>query len=81
MIILYISYFLLIFGTLGALVGYDTKDPLIRFLNLEVVNMGVCLAFLAYDMALALMTFIAVNTILTIIFVRSIILYKKLEDE
>ncbi|AAB98517.1 conserved hypothetical protein [Methanocaldococcus jannaschii DSM 2661] len=43
-------------------------------LNVEVPTIGVSLIFLAYDEALALMTFIAVNAVLSLILIRAVIL-------
>ncbi len=71
--ILYCGYFLLIFGSIGCIFGPNTKDPFIRFLNLEVPSIGLCLIFLVYNETLALMTYIAVNTILMVVLVRSIL--------
>ncbi|ACV24159.1 EhaE family protein [Methanocaldococcus fervens] len=72
--ILYIGYALLIIGTIGAVIGPRVDNPLIRMLNVEVPTVGVSLIFLAYDEALALMTFIAVNAVLSLILIRAVIL-------
>ncbi|ADC68984.1 (NiFe)-hydrogenase-3-type complex Eha, membrane protein EhaE [Methanocaldococcus sp. FS406-22] len=72
--ILYIGYALLIIGALGTVVGPKVDNPLIRMLNVEVPAVGVALVFLTYDEALALMTFIAVNAVLSLILVRAVIL-------
>jgi len=72
--ILYIGYALLIIGTLGTVIGPKVDNPLIRMLNVEVPTIGVSLIFLAYDEALALMTFIAVNAVLSLILIRAVIL-------
>ncbi|ACX72337.1 MAG: DUF2107 domain-containing protein [Methanococci archaeon] len=79
--ILYLGYALLIIGTLGAILGPKVEDPLIRFLNVEVPSIGVALIFLTYDEDLALMTFIAVNAILSLILIRALILKEKYESE
>ncbi|CAB3287433.1 Energy conserving hydrogenase Eha transmembrane protein E [Methanocaldococcus lauensis] len=79
--LLYLSYVLLIIGTIGAIVGPKSNDRLIRLLNTEVATFGVCFIFLAYDEALALMTFIAVNAILSLILVRAIIQNEEYEKE
>jgi len=76
---LYLGYFLLIFGTLGVVVGPKTKDPLIRFLNVEIPAVGVMLIFLAYNQTLALMTYIAINSIIALVFIRTIIRKEELE--
>lgn len=77
---LYVGYFLLIVGTVGAVIGPLTKDPFKRFLNIEVPAIGVCLIFLAYNQTLALMTFLGVNAILTLVLVRTIIKNEELEE-
>ncbi|AEK20473.1 EhaE family protein [Methanococcus maripaludis] len=77
---LYVGYFLLIIGTVGAVIGPLTKDPFKRFLNIEVPAIGVCLIFLAYNQTLALMTFLGVNAILTLVLVRTIIKNEELEE-
>ncbi|WP_456372362.1 EhaE family protein [Methanocaldococcus sp.] len=79
--LLYLGYVLLIIGTIGAIVGPKSNDKLIRLLNTEVATFGVCFIFLAYDEALALMTFIAVNAILSLILVRAILQNEEYEKE
>jgi len=69
----YCGYFMIIVGTLGAIFGPMTNDPLKRLLNMEVPSIGVALIFLAYNETLALMTYIAVNTILMVVLIRAII--------
>ncbi|MBM7409493.1 energy-converting hydrogenase A subunit E [Methanococcus maripaludis] len=71
---------MLIIGTVGAVIGPLTKDPFKRFLNIEVPAIGVCLIFLAYNQTLALMTFLGVNAILTLVLVRTIIKNEELEE-
>ncbi|WP_456419636.1 EhaE family protein [Methanocaldococcus infernus] len=80
MLELYIGFFLLIVGTLGSIIGPNVEDPLVRFLNIEVTSCGVSLVFLAYDETLALMTYLAVNALLTIIIVRAILIRTMRED-
>ncbi|ABR54669.1 conserved hypothetical protein [Methanococcus vannielii SB] len=77
---MYTGYFLLILGTVGAVIGPMTKDPFKRLLNIEVPSIGVCLVFLAYNQTLALMTFLGVNAILTLILVRAILKNVELEE-
>ncbi len=69
----YCGYFMIIVGTLGAIFGPMTNDPLKRLLNMEVPSIGVALILLAYNETLALMTYIAVNTILMVVLIRAII--------
>ena len=76
---LYLGYFLLIFGTLGVVVGPNTKDPLVRFLNVEIPTVGVMLIFLAYNLTLALMTYITINALIALVFIRTIIRKEELE--
>jgi len=70
---MYCGYIMLIGGTLGAIFGPMATDPFKKLLNMEVPAMGVALILLSYNHTLALMTFITVNTILIIVFVRAII--------
>ncbi|AXI24894.1 hypothetical protein CFE53_01440 [Methanofervidicoccus sp. A16] len=76
---LYLGYFLLIFGTLGVVVGPNTKDPLVRLLNVEIPAVGVMLIFLAYNLTLALMTYITINALIALVFIRTIIRKEELE--
>ena len=76
---LYLGYFLLIFGTLGVILGPETRDPLVRFLNVEIPTIGVMLIFLAYNHTLALMTYIAINSLIALVFIRAIIRKEELE--
>ena len=76
---LYLGYSLLILGTLGVIIGPKTEDPLVRFLNVEIPTVGVMLVFLAYNLTLALMTYITVNVLITLVFIRTIIKREELE--
>ncbi|HIP17249.1 MAG TPA: DUF2107 domain-containing protein [Methanothermococcus okinawensis] len=76
---LYLGYFLLILGTIGVITGPKVNDPLNRLLNIEVPSLGLMLIFLAYNQTLALMTYIAINSIITLVFVRTIIKNGELE--
>jgi energy-converting hydrogenase A subunit E len=78
--VLYIGYVLLVIGTLGAVVGPKVNNPLIRMLNVEVPTIGVSLIFLAYDETLALMTFIAVNAVLSLVLIRAVILNTEYDE-
>ncbi|XRP96955.1 DUF2107 family protein [Methanocaldococcus sp. 16A] len=78
--LLYIGYALIIIGTLGTIIGPKVGNPLIRMMNAEVPTIGVSLIFLAYDETLALMTFIAVNAVLSLILVRAVILNAEFEE-
>jgi energy-converting hydrogenase A subunit E len=77
----YCGYFMLIVGTLGAIFGPMSDDPFKRLLNIEVPSIGVALILLVYNETLALMTFLAVNTILMLVFVRAIIKNEELETD
>ncbi len=79
--ILYIGYLLLIIGIFGTVIGPKVDNPFIRMMNVEVLTVGVSLIFLAYDEALALMTFISVNAVLSLILVRAIILNTEYDEE
>ncbi len=78
---MYCGYFMLIIGTLGAIFGPMSSDPFKRLLNIEVPSIGVALIFLVYNETLALMTFLAVNTILMLVFIRVIIKNEEMETE
>ncbi|XRO76663.1 EhaE family protein [Methanocaldococcus sp. 10A] len=78
--LLYLGYILVVIGTLGAIFGPKVDNPFIRMMNVEVPTIGVSLIFLAYDEDLALMTFIAVNAILSLILVRAVILNAEFEE-
>lgn len=77
----YCGYFMIIVGTLGAIFGPMTNDPLKRLLNMEVPSIGISLIFLAYNETLALMTYIAVNTILMVVLIRAIIKNEESETD
>ncbi len=77
----YCGYFMLIVGTIGAIFGPMTDDPLKRLLNIEVPSIGVSLIFLVYNETLALMTFLAVNAILTLILIRTILKNEELDAD
>ncbi len=64
---------LAIIGSLGTVIGPGVKDPIIRVLNTEVPAVGVSLIFLTYNHTIALLTFIAATTIITLILLRAIV--------
>ncbi|HID47957.1 MAG TPA: DUF2107 domain-containing protein [Methanothermococcus okinawensis] len=76
---LYLGYILLIFGTLGVILGPERRDPFVRLLNIEIPALGVMLIFLAYNHTLALMTYIAINSLIVLVFIRTIIRKEELE--
>ena len=69
----YTGVLLVILGSIGTVVGPGVKDPLIRTLNTEVPAIGVSLIFLTYNHTIALLTFIAATTIISMILLRAIV--------
>ncbi|MBP2143765.1 energy-converting hydrogenase A subunit E [Methanococcus voltae] len=70
---LYTGYILLILGTIGAVMGPMSKDPIKKLLNVEVPSIGLSLILLAYNHTLALMTFLAVNAAIGLVLIRAVI--------
>lgn len=66
----YAGGLLILIGTLGTVFGPGTKDPIVRFINVEVSSFGLLLMFLVYHMTLALITYIAVSGIIALVFMR-----------
>ena len=62
---------LILLGTVSA-AWPSPKDYLTRLINLEIPAFGLLLVMLSYDEMLALLTFVAVTTISTFVFVRVI---------
>ncbi len=69
----YTGVILVILGSIGTVVGPGVKDPLIRTLNTEIPAIGVSLIFLTYNHTIALLTFIAATTIISMILLRAIV--------
>lgn len=64
---------LVILGSIATVIGPGVKDPIIRTLNTEVAAVGVSMIFLTYNHTIALLTFVAATTIMTMILLRAIV--------
>jgi energy-converting hydrogenase A subunit E len=69
----YTGVALVILGSLGTAIGPGVKDPIVRTLNTEIAAVGVSLIFLTYNHTIALVTYIAATTIITMILLRAIV--------
>lgn len=69
----YTGVALVILGSLGTAMGPGVKDPIVRILNTEIAAVGVSLIFLTYNHTIALITYIAATTIITMILLRAIV--------
>ena len=64
---------LVILGSIATVIGPGVKDPIVRTLNTEVAAVGVSMIFLTYNHTIALLTFVAATTIMTMILLRAIV--------
>ncbi|MCG2828398.1 EhaE family protein [Methanothermobacter sp. K4] len=64
---------LVIIGSIATVTGPGVRDPIVRILNTEIPAVGVSLIFLTYNHTLALLTFIAATTIMTLVLLRAVI--------
>jgi len=69
----YTGVALVILGSLATAIGPGVKDPIVRALNTEIAAVGVSLIFLTYNHTIALVTYIAATTIITMILLRAIV--------
>ena len=69
----YSGAILVVLGSLATARGPGVRDPIVRILNTEVAAVGVSLIFLTYNHTLALLTFIAATSIMTLILLRAVI--------
>ncbi|MBC7109570.1 MAG: DUF2107 family protein [Archaeoglobi archaeon] len=70
-IILYLGLFLVLFGAIAVVYGPEVgRSALIRYINLEISSFGVMLIFLYYFETLALLTYVAATTLITLVFIR-----------
>jgi energy-converting hydrogenase A subunit E len=69
----YTGVALVILGSLATAIGPGVKDPIVRTLNTEIAAVGVSLIFLTYNHTIALVTYIAATTIITMILLRAIV--------
>ncbi|MEG3224556.1 MAG: hypothetical protein BME94_03275 [Methanobacteriales archaeon Met13] len=76
----YLGISLLVLGSLGVVFGPKTsQEPIIRIINLSVPTTGIALIFLSYNYTLAMLTILSVNTMISIIFIRTIIRLEEME--
>jgi len=69
----YTGVVLVIVGSLATAFGPGVKDPIVRTLNTEIPAVGVSLIFLTYNHTIALLTYIAATTIISMILLRAIV--------
>ena len=72
---------LVIVGSLATVIGPGVKDPLVRTLNTEIPAVGLSLIFLTYNSTIALLTFIAATSIITLILLRTIVRLEEMGAE
>lgn len=77
----YTGCILLVVGSIATVIGPGVKDPLIRTLNTEIPAVGISLIFLTYNHTIALVTFIAATTIITLILLRAIVRLEEMGAE
>jgi len=77
----YTGCILVIMGSIATVIGPGVKDPLVRTLNTEIPAVGVSLIFLTYNSTIALLTFIAATTIITLILLRAIVRLEEMGAE
>ncbi len=72
---------LVIIGSVATVIGPGVKDPLVRTLNTEIPAVGISLIFLTYNHTIALLTFIAATTIVTLVLLRAIVRLEEMGAE
>lgn len=77
----YTGCILLVVGSIATVIGPGVKDPLIRTLNTEIPAVGISLIFLTYNHTIALVTFIAATTIITLVLLRAIVRLEEMGAE
>ena len=77
----YTGCILVIVGSLATVIGPGVKDPLVRTLNTEIPAVGLSLIFLSYNHTIALITFIAATTIITLILLRTVVRLEEMGAE
>lgn len=77
----YTGCILLVVGSIATVIGPGVKDPLIRTLNTEIPAVGISLIFLTYNHTIALVTFIAATTIITLILLRAVVRLEEMGAE
>ena len=68
----YTGCILAVLGSLATVAGPGVKDPIVRTFNTEIAAIGISLIFLIYNHTLALMTFVAATTVITLVLLRTI---------
>lgn len=69
----YTGAILSILGSIATAAGPGVNDPIVRILNTEIPAVGVSLIFLTYNHTLALLTYVAATTIMSLILLRAIV--------
>jgi energy-converting hydrogenase A subunit E len=69
----YTGVALTILGAIGTAIGPGVRDPIVRTLNTEIAAVGVSMIFLTYNHTIALLTYIAASTIISMILLRAIV--------
>ena len=77
----YTGCLLVVIGSIATVIGPGVKDPLVRTLNTEIPAVGVSLIFLSYNHTIALLTFIAATSIITLILLRAIVRLEEMGAE
>ena len=77
----YTGCVLVVIGSIASVIGPGVKDPLVRTLNTEIPAVGVSLIFLTYNSTIALLTFIAATSIITLILLRAIVRLEEMGAE
>jgi len=77
----YTGCVLVVIGSIATVIGPGVKDPLVRTLNTEIPAVGVSLIFLTYNSTIALLTFIAATSIITLILLRAIVRLEEMGAE
>ena len=77
----YTGCILVAIGSIATVIGPGVKDPLVRTLNTEIPAVGVSLIFLTYNSTIALLTFIAATSIITLILLRAIVRLEEMGAE
>lgn len=81
----YISFYtgiiLVILGSIATVIGPGVKDPMVRTFNTEIPAIGVSLILLTYNHTVALLTFIAATTIISMILIRALVRLEEMGAE
>ncbi len=72
---------LVVIGSIATVTGPGVKDPIVRILNTEIPAVGLSLIFLTYNHTIALLTYIAATTIITLILLRAVVRLEEMGAE